>query len=73
MKRKSATATPTTEKSPLETLVDRLKSAQHALLDDAANQQNLPSEGALRRICLLETAITAACELIKERARPATT
>jgi len=41
----------------LRSLLDRLKQAQHALIEDAARQPGLPSTAILRRIADLENTI----------------
>ena len=51
----------------LPSLLDRLKGAQHALLEDAARQPGLPSTAIIRRIADLESTITAVLALIEER------
>jgi hypothetical protein len=51
----------------LEPLLQRLKDAQHALLDKAASSDMLPSGGEIRRIAELENAIAAVHALIEER------
>src|SRR3954451_17410240 len=51
----------------LRSLLDRLKGAQHALIEDAARQRGLPSTAIIRRIAELETAIAAVLALIEER------
>jgi len=51
----------------LQAFMDRLKAAQHALLDAAAGQDTLPSQGEIRRIADLENAIAAVHALIEER------
>jgi hypothetical protein len=51
----------------LQTLLDRLKGAQHALIDAAAQQPGLPSTAIIRRIAELENAIAAVLALIEER------
>ena len=52
----------------LRSLLDRLKGAQHALIEDAARQPGLlPSTAIIRKIAELETAIAAVLALIEER------
>jgi hypothetical protein len=51
----------------LPSLLDRLKGAQHALIEDAARQPGLPSTAIIRRIAELESVITAFLALIEER------
>ena len=51
----------------LRSLLDRLKQAQHALIEDAARQLGLPSTAIIRRIAELENAIAAVLALIEER------
>jgi len=51
----------------LLSLLDRLKGAQHALIEDAARQVGLPSTAILRKIAELENVITAVLALIEER------
>ena len=51
----------------LRSLLDRLKGAQHALIDDAARQLGLPSSAIIRRIAELENTIAAVLALIEER------
>ena len=51
----------------LPSLLDRLKQAQHALIEDAARQVGLPSTAILRRIADLENVIAAVLALIGER------
>ena len=51
----------------LRSLLDRLKGAQHALIEDAARQRGLPSTAIIRKIAELENAIAAALALIEER------
>ena len=51
----------------LQALLDRLKQAQHALIEDAARQPGLPSTAIIRRIAELENAIAAVLALIEER------
>ena len=51
----------------LEPLLQRLKDAQHVLIDQAAASDMLPSDGELRRIAELENAIAAVAALIEER------
>jgi uncharacterized coiled-coil protein SlyX len=51
----------------LRSLLDRLKGAQHALIEDAARQSGLPSTAILRRIAELENTIAAVLALMEER------
>jgi uncharacterized coiled-coil protein SlyX len=51
----------------LRSLLDRLKRAQHALIEDAARQPGLPSTAIIRRIAELENTIAAVLALIEER------
>ena len=51
----------------LRSLLDRLKEAQHTLIDAAARQPGLPSTAIVRRIADLESAIAAVLALIEER------
>ena len=51
----------------LRSLLDRLKGAQHALIEDAARQRGLPSTAIIRKIAELENAIAAILALIEER------
>jgi hypothetical protein len=51
----------------LRSLLDRLKGAQHALIDEAARQPGLPSTAIIRRIADLENTIAAILALIEER------
>ena len=50
----------------LHALLDRLKQAQHALIEEAARQSGLPSTAILRRIADLENTIAAVLALIEE-------
>jgi cold shock protein len=50
----------------LRSLLDRLKGAQHALIEDAARQPGLPSTAVIRRIADLESTIAAVLALIEE-------
>ena len=50
----------------LQSLLDRLKGAQHALIEDAARQSGLPSTAIIRRIADLENTIAAVLALIEE-------
>ena len=50
----------------LRSLLDRLKGAQHALIEDAARQPGLPSTAIIREIAELENAIAAVLALIEE-------
>ena len=54
----------------LEPLLQRLKDAQHVLLDNAATSDMLPSDGEIRRIGELENAIAAVAALMEERRGP---
>jgi hypothetical protein len=51
----------------LRSLLDRLKQAQHALIEDAARQPGLPSTAMIRKIAELENMIAAVVALIEER------
>jgi hypothetical protein len=51
----------------LRSLLDRLKGAQHALIDEAARQPGLPSTAIIRRIADLENTMAAILALIEER------
>ena len=51
----------------LPSLLDRLKQAQHALIEDAARQPGLPSTAIIRRIADFENTIAAVLALIEER------
>ena len=51
----------------LPSLLERLKGAQHALIEEAARQVGLPSTAILRRIADLENTITAVLALMEER------
>jgi hypothetical protein len=51
----------------LGALLDRLKQAQHALIDDAARQPGLPSTAIIRKIAELENVIAAVMALMEER------
>ena len=51
----------------LESLLDRLKGAQHALIEDAARHPGLPSTAMIRKIAELENMIAAVLALIEER------
>ena len=51
----------------LQSLLDRLKGAQHALIEDAARQSGLPSTAIIRRIAELENTIAAVLALIESR------
>jgi len=51
----------------LPSLLDRLKQAQHALIEDAARQPGLPSTAILRRIAELENVVAAVLALMEER------
>src|SRR5918995_950245 len=50
----------------LPLLLDRLKEAQHALIEDAARQPGLPSTAVIHRIADLENTIAAVLALIEE-------
>ena len=50
----------------LRSLLDRLKGAQHALIEEAARQHGLPSTAIIRRIAELENVIAAVLALIEE-------
>ena len=51
----------------LRSLLDRLKQAQHALIEDAARQSGLPSTAIIRKIAELENTIAAVLAFIEER------
>ena len=51
----------------LTSLLDRLKGAQHALIEDAARQPGLPSTAIIRKIAELENTIAAVWAFIEER------
>jgi hypothetical protein len=51
----------------LRSLLDRLKGAQHALIEDAARQPGLPSMATIRKIADLENASAAVLAFIEER------
>ena len=51
----------------LPSLLDRLKGAQHALIEDAARHLGLPSTAIIRRIAELENVIAAVLALMEER------
>ena len=51
----------------LRSLLDRLKGAQHALIEDAARQPGLPSTAIIRKIAELENTIAAVWAFIEER------
>jgi hypothetical protein len=51
----------------LRSLLDRLKQAQHALIEEAARQSGLPSTATVSKIADLENTIAAALALIEER------
>ena len=51
----------------LRSLLDRLKEAQHALIEDAARQAGLPSTATVSKIADLENVIAAVLALIEER------
>ena len=50
----------------LPSLLNRLKGAQHALIEEAARQPGLPSTASLRKIAELENVIAAVLALIEE-------
>ena len=52
----------------LASLLDRLKGAQHALIEDAARQSGLPSAAIIRKIADLANTIAAVLAFIEERA-----
>ena len=51
----------------LRSLLECLKGAQHAVIEDAAQQSGLPSTAIIRRIAELENTIAAVLALIEER------
>ena len=51
----------------LRSLLDRLKEAQHTLVEDAARQPGLPSTAIIRKIAELENTIAAVLAFIEER------
>jgi hypothetical protein len=51
----------------LRSLLDRLKGAQHALIEDAARQPGLPSTAIIRKIAELENTIAAVLAFSEER------
>jgi hypothetical protein len=51
----------------LHALLDRLKQAQHALIEEAARQSGLPSTATVSKIADLENTIAAVLALIEER------
>jgi DNA-binding transcriptional LysR family regulator len=51
----------------VRSLLDRLKQAQHALIEDAARQLGLPSTAIIRRIAELENTIAAVLALSRKR------
>ena len=51
----------------LQSLLDRLKGAQHAMIEDAARHVGLPSTAILRKIAELENTIAAVLALLEER------
>ena len=53
--------------SDLPSLLDRLKGAQHGLIEEAARQSGLPSTAIIRRIADLENTTAAVLALIEER------
>ena len=55
--------------APLRSLLDRLKGAQHALIEDAARQAGLPSTATISKIADLENVIAAVLALMEERQR----
>src|SRR3954453_10961575 len=48
----------------LTSLLDRLKQAQHTMIEDAARQSGLPSTATIRRIAELENTIAAVLALM---------
>src|SRR3954466_2026158 len=50
----------------LTSLLDRLKQAQHTMIEDAARQPGLPSTAVIRRIAELENTIAAVLALLEE-------
>ena len=51
----------------LRSLLDRLKGAQHTLIEDAARLPGLPSTAIIRKIAELENVIAAVMALMEER------
>ena len=51
----------------LRSLLDRLKEAQHALIEDAARGAGLPSTATISKIADLENVIAAVLALMEER------
>ena len=51
----------------LGSLLNHLKGAQHALIEDAARQAGLPSTATISKIADLENVIAAILALIEER------
>ncbi len=51
----------------LTSLLNRLKGAQHALIEEAARQPGLPSTATINKIADLENVIAAVLALIEER------
>ena len=51
----------------LRSLLDRLKGAQHALIEDAARQSGLPSTATISKIADLENVIASVLALMEER------
>jgi hypothetical protein len=51
----------------LRSLLDRLKGAQHALIEDAARQPGLPSTAIISKIADLENVIASVLALMEER------
>jgi hypothetical protein len=51
----------------LRSLLDRLKGAQHALIEDAARQPGLPSTATISKIADLENVIASVLALMEER------
>ena len=51
----------------LTSLLDRLKGAQHTLIEDVARQPGLPSTAIIRKVAELENTIAAVLALIEER------
>ena len=51
----------------LRSLLDRLKGAQHALIEDVARQSGLPSTAIISKIADLENVIASVLALMEER------
>ncbi len=51
----------------LHSLLDRLKGAQHALIEEATRQAGLPSTATISKIADLENVIAAVLALMEER------